>query len=358
MNFGGKNIKNKETFHKIIFANAQNMIDVKDCSIDLVVTSPMYPMIELWDLSFVQLNPEIETALKKEEGSLAFELMHKELDKIWNEVYRVLKEGGIACINIGNATRRIGESFSLYPSHSRIITHCCKIGFTCLPFIIWRKLTNVPNKFLGSGMFPSNAYVTLEHEYILILRKGRKREFKTLEEKRLREESAFFWEERNVWFSDLWDLQGIKQALEDSKVRDRSAAFPFELAYRLINMFSIKNDVILDPCLGTGTTMLAAMASKRNSIGFEINKNFSGIIKNRISNIVEFANTYNQERVKKHTAFMKEKKRKKKTHSKKEYTNAFYGFPVITSQETKIKINSLVNVKEFKENNFQVNYSD
>ena len=79
-----------------------------------------------------------------------------------------------------------------------------RLGFQSIPLILWRKQTNAPNKFMGSGMLPAGAYVTLEHEYILVLRKGSKREFKKAEEKRNRHESAIFWEERNIWYSDIW----------------------------------------------------------------------------------------------------------------------------------------------------------
>ena len=132
-----------------------------------------------------------------------------------------------------------------------------------------------PNKFMGSGMLPAGAYATLEHEYILILRKGNKREFKSKEDKLRRQQSAFFWEERNVWFSDIWeDLKGTKQNNIDKHIRERSGAYPFELPYRIINMFSLRGDTVLDPFLGTGTTTLACMATARNSIGYEVNPNF------------------------------------------------------------------------------------
>jgi DNA modification methylase len=120
-----------------------------------------------------------------------------------------------------------------------------KLGFSALPAILWRKQTNAPNKFMGSGMMPPGAYVTLEHEYILILRKGNKREFTSIKEKQNRRESAFFQEERNFWFSDVWmDLKGTTQNLFDNKATERSAAYPFELPYRLISMFSVKSDTV------------------------------------------------------------------------------------------------------------------
>ena len=214
-------------------------------SVSLVVTSPPYPMIHMWDDLFISQNPAIGKALKNREGPHAFELMHRLLDDVWNEVYRVLKNGGIACINIGDATRTIDDNFSLYQNHTRLMAYLLQLGFNALPAILWRKQTNAPNKFMGSGMLPPGAYVTLEHEYILIVRKGPKREFKTPEEKQMRRQSAFFWEERNIWFSDIWlDVKGASQHLFDNRARRRSAAFPFEVPYRLINMFSVKGDTV------------------------------------------------------------------------------------------------------------------
>ena len=169
---------------------------------------------------------------------MAFELTHRELDKVWLECFRVLKEGGFLCINIGDATRNIKGEFELYNNHSRIITYCTNIGFTNLPNIIWRKPTNSPNKFMGSGMLPCGAYVTLEHEWILIFRKGSKRLYKGDTEKEQRRQSSFFWEERNHWFSDLWEIKGTKQAITNTKSRERNASYPFTVPYRLINMYS------------------------------------------------------------------------------------------------------------------------
>ena len=287
--------------HKIIFQDSRQMADLPNESIDLVVTSPPYPMIEMWDEVFTKQNIKIGQALQKKDGPLAYEMMHQELDKVWDELSRVLKEGGIACINIGDATRTINGHFALFTNHSRIHTHMQKIGFSALPAILWRKQTNAPNKFMGSGMMPPGAYVTLEHEYVLILRKGNKKEFKTNTEKKLRRESAFFWEERNVWFSDVWmDLKGTSQNLFDNKARNRSAAYPFELPYRLITMFSVKNDNVLDPFFGIGTTMYAAMASGRNSIGYEIDHNLREHIISKTSGIVSFSNKRIKERLEKH----------------------------------------------------------
>ncbi len=342
-----------ETNHRIYFQNAQDMSTIGDETVDLILTSPMYPLVQIWDDVFSELNAEIGVALKKEDGNLAFELMHLELDKVWNEAFRVLKTNGIACINIGDTTRSIGKDFKLYASHARIISHCCQLGFQCLPLIIWTKLTNAPNKFMGSGMLPPGGYVTLEHEYILVFRKGGKREFKTEKEKQRRFDSSYFWEERNKWFSDVWDLKGVHQSLKQNNIRERSAAFPFELAYRLISMYSLKYDTVLDPFLGTGTTMLAAMALERNSVGIEIATNFNEIIDSRIKDIVTHANEYNQIRLKEHKEFMKEYSDK---HGETKYSNEFYGFPVKTKQEVSFKLRELQDVKKLDEGLYSVSY--
>ena len=230
--------------HSIYFHSSQKMFELTENSVDLVITSPPYPMIEMWDDIMGEQNPLISSAIAEKKPREAFELMHKELDKVWTECYRVMKDGAFLCINIGDATRTIDGEFALYNNNTRIIYACEKIGFTNLPNILWKKSTNAPNKFMGSGMLPCGAYVTLEHEWILIFRKGSKREFKTAVEKTKRRECSFFWEERNVWFSDIWELKGVKQKIDKSPTRERNASYPLELPYRLINMFSQKGDVV------------------------------------------------------------------------------------------------------------------
>lgn len=109
---------------------------------------------------------------------------------------------------------KFAGDFQLYSNHSRILHRFLDLGFAALPDILWHKQTNAPNKFMGSGMLPVGAYVTYEHEYILILRKGRRRDFTSEQEKTRRRESAFLGEERNLWFSDVWlDIKGAAQAL-------------------------------------------------------------------------------------------------------------------------------------------------
>ena len=292
------------TTHRIVYDNSSKLSGIADESVDLVVTSPPYPMVAMWDEMFGELNQEISNMMDSGNNDKAFELMHKELDIVWESLFRVLKNGGIACINIGDSTRTLDGVFKLYNSHSRILQFCLSTGFESLPSIIWRKATNSPNKFMGSGMYPVGSHVTLEHEHVLILRKGPRRKFTTSESKANRNASAFFWEERNKWFSDTWfDIRGRSQNIEESE-RSRSAAYPFELAYRLINMFSVKDDLVLDPFLGTGTTTKATVCSERNSIGFERDQSLSGLIDNEISTSQGFCNDYIEERFARHIDFV------------------------------------------------------
>ena len=341
--------------HKIVFQDARNLGFIPSESIALIVTSPPYPMIAMWDDLFASLNDDIGTALDGSEGRKAFELMHLELDKVWKEAFRVSINGGWTCINIGDATRSVGNRFRLYSNHARILESCFQLGFDILPIILWRKQTNAPNKFMGSGMLPAGAYVTLEHEYILLLRKNGKRSFETPDQRLNRQQSAFFWEERNLWFSDVWDFKGVRQDLNHKEVRNRSAAFPFELAYRLINMYSARGDTILDPFLGTGTSMLAAAASCRHSIGVEISRQFQDVIQQQAARAVPVLNSYLENRLKQHMEFVN---RYRQNKGPLKHRNNNYSFPVMTAQESELKINYIDTIDMLDETTFRAEYVD
>ena len=85
-------------------------------------------MIEMWDGIFSDLNRSIANSLNANDGPLAFELMHQELDKVWQHCYRILKPGSIACINIGDAVRKIGGDFRIYSNHARILLALHTLG--------------------------------------------------------------------------------------------------------------------------------------------------------------------------------------------------------------------------------------
>lgn len=292
-----------KTKHKIIIGDSRNMQEIPDKSVHLMITSPPYPMIKMWDEQFRRIDNRIDNLWKKMElekskkrkdrlAKKIYKLMHGNLDQVWRGVYRKLVNGGIACINIGDATRSINGIFRLFPNHSKIIENCEKIGFVTLPPILWKKPTTKPKykgkgAFLGSGMLPPNAYVTQDCEFILIFRKGALRKFKPHDQ--LRYQSAYSKEERNNWFTQIWnmgvnqlweDIIGVKQSLSD--MERRAAAFPEEIPRRLIKMFSIIGDTVIDPFLGTGTTTKVAKELRRNSIGYEIDSTFLPIIKEKV----------------------------------------------------------------------------
>ena len=330
------------TEHKILIGDSKCLTEIKDQSVHLIVTSPPYPMIEMWDEMFINQDSSINDSLSAGKGMDAFQKMHKLLDQTWAECDRVLIENGFVCINIGDATRTIDGNFQLYSNHTRIIEYFLSKGYCVLPDIHWRKQSNAPNKFMGSGMFPAGAYVTYEHEYILIFRKGNKREFNG-NAKKLRQKSAFFWEERNVWFSDLWDIKGTSQIIQASKAsRDRSAAFPFEVPYRLVNMYSAEGDTVLDPFAGLGTTNLACMTANRNSVGVEIDPGIAKLAKENISVTPEILNGVIEARLGKHLDFINSLPAEKRERC---YINQPHGFAVKTKQEVNIKIDKVAAIE-------------
>ena len=339
------------TTHKIYFGNARDMKDLSAGSVNLVVTSPPYPMIEMWDRQFGASSPGVRKALEAGDGKRAYELMHRALDRVWHETDRVLAPSGIVCINIGDATRKVSDAFRLYPNHVRITGFFVKAGYDVLPMIIWRKTSNKPNKFMGSGMLPPNAYVTLEHEYILIFRKGGNRQFG--EDAKVRRQSAYFREERNAWFSDVWsNLKGVPQRLAGNS-RNRSAAYPFELPYRLIQMYSVHGDLVLDPFAGTGTTMLAAMASARNSAGYEIDDALEPIIDKRVEEVMRLTEAVVAERLEKHRQLAG----MACDGGAGRYRSNHYNFTVTTSQETNIRLPLADSVEKSAAGQYRVKHS-
>jgi site-specific DNA-methyltransferase (cytosine-N4-specific) len=227
---------------------------VADGSVALTVTSPPYPQIPMWDEAFRAL------------GAEGWKAQHAVLDAVWAEVTRVLMPGGLACLVVGDALRRVDGNFQLFPNHARVIDAFGRLGLLALPYILWKKPTNRPNAFLGSGFLPPNAYVTLDCEFILIFRKGALRTFPPHDKGRAA--SRYTKEQRDRWFSQVWEVKGARQRKEG--VARRTAAFPPEVPWRLIRMFSVEGDLVLDPFAGTGTTLAEAVREGRDAVGFEL----------------------------------------------------------------------------------------
>ena len=339
------------TDHQLYCRDAREAFFLPAASVDLIVTSPPYPMIQMWDDTFAALNPAIAKALAAGDGPAAFELMHQELDRVWQQCYRLLKPGGLVCLNIGDAVRTLKGNFRLYANHARILTAMERLGFQPLPDILWRKPTNAPNKFLGSGMLPAGAYVTYEHEYILIFRKGGKRRFSAAADAARRRASAFFWEERNLWFSDVWtDLRGTRQELGQTAARGRSAAYPLELPYRLICMFSLYGDVVFDPFLGTGTTAAAALAAGRHSLGLEALASLLPVVHQTLAAAVSWGAARVQARYAAHLEFVREREA---ANYRFTHRNLVHHFPVMTAQERELALYQPTALQQLGEHHFR-----
>lgn len=222
------------------------MDELADKSVQLIVTSPPYPMVKKWDDQFKIVD---------------FAYQHDKLAGTWIECYRVLCEGGIICINIGDATRSVNGNFTCFPNYAKIVNIMWSLKFTPLIPIIWKKISNRPNAFLGSGFIPPNGYIAQDHEYIAIFRKGKPRKFPPKDQNRY--DSSFTKEERDLWFQQTWRIPGAKGAKETS-------VFPDEVPNRLIRMFSVIGDTVLDPFCGYGTVMLCADRLERIGIGYDI----------------------------------------------------------------------------------------
>jgi modification methylase len=333
-----------ETTHRVVVGDARELSQVDDDSVELVVTSPPYPMIEMWDELFAELDPAIGDALESGDGRAAFEAMHAQLETVWDELERVLVDGGVACINVGDATRSVDGSFRVYPNHARVLEAFESRGFDPLPDVLWRKPANSAAKFMGSGMIPPNAYVTLEHEYVLLFRKGDdSRSFEPGADRRY--EAAYFWEERNRWFTDVWtEVRGELQTLENDheELRERSAAYPLEIPYRLICMYSAYGDTVLDPFWGTGTTSLAALCAGRNSIGYELEDAFREVFADRIADAPELSRSIGRRRLERHREFVADRREAGKELS---YDAVHYETPVVTKMEREIRFREVSGVE-------------
>ncbi len=316
-------------------AAAQHMAAVPDGSVDLIVTSPPYPMVEMWDDCFSRQSGAVAAAMEAGDWDGAFEQMHRVLDGVWDECCRVLRQGGFACINIGDATRSCGGTFRLFSNHARILRALEERGLFCLPDIHWRKPSNAPSKFMGSGMYPAGAYVTYEHEYILIFRKGGKRVFRTRDEVERRRESAYFWEERNTWFSDLWEINGAPQALKNCPSRARSAAFPLEVPYRLVNMYSAYGDTVLDPFGGLGTTALACAGAMRSCRIYDADAALLRCARDLFAHSLPLFQALPRQRLERHQAFLSALDPQARERC---YQNLPHGFLVKTQQERQLRL--------------------
>jgi len=265
-----KEIVNKETnkfprkfLNTIILGSAENMSMIPGNSIHLMVTSPPYNVSKEYDED-LSLNEYLEM-----------------LRKVFTETYRVLVNGGRACINVANLGRKPYIPLSDYISQMMI-----EIGFNMRGEIIWNKGASAsPSTAWGSWMSASNPILRDIHEYILIFSKGdykRERKNKEGEEKQNTISKHEFME----WTKSIWTFNA-----ESARRVGHPAPFPVDLPYRLIQLYSFTTDIVLDPFMGSGTTAIAALKSNRYYLGFEISEEYIELAKNRIKpyeNMIKF----------------------------------------------------------------------
>ena len=263
------------TNHVLYHADARCLQFIEDKSVHLVLTSPPY------------FNLKEYKGGKNQLGIIDdYQQFLDELEKVWNECYRVLVPGGrIVCV-VGDVCLSMKKNgrHVVMPLHSDIAVSCRKIGFDNLNPILWHKISNASfeanskSSILGKPFEP-NAIIKNDIEYILMERKpGGYR--KPTEEQR--EKSKINKEDFYNWFSQIWEMPGA------STKNGHPAPFPLELATRLVKMFSFVGDVVLDPFCGSGTTMLAAANTGRNSIGVETEQEYCTQIINRMNQNLNF----------------------------------------------------------------------
>lgn len=246
-----------ELLNTIIASSCENMKDIPNNSLHLMITSPPYNVSKEYD-SDLSLNEYLSL-----------------LKNCFTEAYRVLVDGGRACINIANIGRKPYIPLSDYVSKIMI-----EIGFNMRGEIIWNKSAGAGiSTAWGSFQSASNPILRDVHEYILIFSKGNYKRERDKEEKELRKDNITK-EEFIEWTKSVWTMN-----TESAKRIGHPAPFPEELPNRLIKLFSFTNDIVIDPFMGSGTTAIAAIKNNRNFVGYEINEEYINLANNRILNL-------------------------------------------------------------------------
>ncbi len=251
----------------VYIADSRNMAETPDESVALIVTSPPY-----WHLKDYGVPHQIGY------GQTLHEYLY-DLSRVWRECWRVLLPGRRLCINIGDQFARavIYGQYKVIPLHAEMIAQCETIGFDYLGAIIWQKKTTMRTSggavVMGSFPYPPNGIVELDYEYILLFRKPGK---SGSVDSATREASTLSRDEWKTYFSGHWQFAGERQTLHE-------AMFPEELPRRLIRMFSFVGETVLDPFVGSGTTIKVALELNRNAIGYEIQPEFIPVLRQRLN---------------------------------------------------------------------------
>jgi len=235
----------------VIFKHSsEEMKELPDCSVHLMVTSPPYNVGKDYD------------------ENLSLEEYLSFLKRVWAEAYRVLVPGGRACINIANLGRK-----PYIPLHAFIMRDMIELGFLMRGEIIWNKAASASTSTAwGSWQSATNPTLRDTHEYVLVFSKGSFRR-----EKMDGRESTISKEEFLEFTKSVWEF-----ASESARKMGHPAPFPIEMPYRLIQLYTFSNEVVLDPFMGSGQTALAALKSGRHFTGYEVNEEYLKLAMDRI----------------------------------------------------------------------------
>lgn len=240
----------KENINCIFCKSSENMKELPDNSVHLVITSPPYNVTKEYDNN-LSLNEYLEL-----------------LNSVWKEIFRVLVPGGRACINVANLGRK-----PYIPLHSYIIKGMQEIGFLMRGEIIWNKASSASTSTAwGTWLSAANPVLRDIHEYILVFSKD------TFSRRKKDKKNTIKKEQFLEWTKSIWTFPAIS-----ARQIGHPAPFPEELPHRFIQLYTFKNDVVLDPFVGSGTTCLAAIKDKRNYIGYDINPEYVKLSEKRIS---------------------------------------------------------------------------
>ncbi len=257
-----------QTKHTLINGDSRNMTLMPDKSVHLIITSPPY-----WQLKDYGTDDQIGF-------NESYESYINNLNLVWSECNRILKDGCRLCINIGDQFARsvYYGRYKVIPIRTEIIRFCETLGLDYMGAVIWQKQTSMHTTgggvVMGSFPYPRNGILKIDYEFILIFKKQGKAPVPTKEQKAMSEIGKEEW---NKLFASHWTFAGARQ---DGHI----AMFPEELPARLIKMFSFVGETVFDPFMGSGTTALAAKNLNRNSIGYEINRDFGEYYKQKVMN--------------------------------------------------------------------------
>lgn len=259
-----------------IIAGDARTIDLDPESVHLVLTSPPYWTLKEYRDTAGQL------------GHVAdYDEFLGQLDEVWRRCYQALVPGGRLVCVVGDVclSRRKNEGrHTVVPLHASIQEHCRALGYDNLAPIIWHKIANAVFEASGNGAgflgkpYEPNAVIKNDIEFILMQRKPGGYRAPSVATRVL---SLISEANHRAWFQQIWT------GLTGASTKSHPAPYPLELAERLIRMFSFVGDTVLDPFLGTGTTMIGAMRHGRNCIGYEIDGTYARHAFERVSNARE-----------------------------------------------------------------------